>query len=158
MEGSVLSFLKAQWKVNDTDSANWACIVVLFSFGRCVVCQSLIYIFKLFWLPHCYLQTLLITSLLSSSSSDYSFVIFKLFWLPLCYLQTLLITPLLSSSSSDYPFVIFKLFLLPLCYLQTLLTTPLLSSNSSDYPFVIFKLFLQLPFYVCQFVDLSQVK
>jgi hypothetical protein len=30
MEGSVLSFLKAQWKVSDTDSAHWACIVILF--------------------------------------------------------------------------------------------------------------------------------
>ena len=24
MEGSVLSFLKVEWKVNDTDSAHWA--------------------------------------------------------------------------------------------------------------------------------------
>ena len=117
----------------------------------------------MFWLPLCYLQTLIV-ALLSSAN--------------------VLITPLLSSNSyqgspllsqcSDYPFVIFKLlswlsspqpmFWLPLCYLQTLikallssanvLITPLLSSNSyrgspllsqcSDYPFVIFKLLSRL--------------
>jgi hypothetical protein len=31
MEGSVLSFLKAEWKVSDTGSAHWASSFVLFS-------------------------------------------------------------------------------------------------------------------------------
>jgi hypothetical protein len=100
MEGSVLSFLKAQWKVSYTDSAHWACIVILF------LLAVVLYVNHWF------------------TDSDYPFVIFKLFWLSLCYLQTLLITPLLSSNgwlpllltsnSSDFPFVNFKLFWLPL--------------------------------------------
>ena len=32
MEGSVLSFLKAEWKVSDTDSVHWASSLVFFSF------------------------------------------------------------------------------------------------------------------------------
>jgi hypothetical protein len=30
MDGSVLNFLKAEWKVSDTDSAHWASSLILF--------------------------------------------------------------------------------------------------------------------------------
>jgi len=71
-----------------------------------------------FWLPLCYLQTLLIMYL------DYIIVLSVLlwfrFWLPLWYLQTLLIMYL------DYIIVLSVLlwfrFWLPLWYLQALLT------------------------------------
>ena len=46
MEGCVLSFLKAEWKVNNTGSAHWATS----SFCHCIV-YSLIYGF---WLPFWY--------------------------------------------------------------------------------------------------------
>jgi hypothetical protein len=42
MEGSVLSFLKAEWKVSDTGSAHWSSS----SIGHCVVWSS-IYGFRL---------------------------------------------------------------------------------------------------------------
>ena len=59
-------------------------------FGHCMYCLHCLSNYG-FWLPLWYLQTLLITSLVSSNSSDYLSGIFKLFWLPLWYLQTLLI-------------------------------------------------------------------
>jgi hypothetical protein len=37
MEGSILSFLKAEWKVSDTGSANLASSF----FGYCIVCTSI---------------------------------------------------------------------------------------------------------------------
>jgi hypothetical protein len=75
----------------------------IFSF-LCGVLYIIVCSFVLFLLG-IVLSVLLITLLLSSNSSDYSFVIFKLFWLLFCYLQTLLIL------WADYPFGIFKLFL-----------------------------------------------
>ena len=78
-----------------------------FSFGHCVVCSSLIYEF---WLPLWYLQTLLLTIVLSVllwfTDSDYPFGVFKLFFWPLCCLfffdLRILITPLVSSNCSWY--------------------------------------------------------
>ena len=51
MEGSVLSFLKAEWKVSDTGSAHLASIffsILILSFG---VLMSLSAIFQLSWRP-----------------------------------------------------------------------------------------------------------
>ena len=52
MEGSVLSFLKAKWKVSDTGSAHWASS----SFGHDYVCPHTNYDF---WLLLWYLQACL---------------------------------------------------------------------------------------------------
>jgi hypothetical protein len=37
MEGSVLSFLKAEWKVSDTDSAHWASSLFI---GNIIMCLT----------------------------------------------------------------------------------------------------------------------
>ena len=131
-----------------------------FSFGHCVVCSSLIYGF---WLPLWYLQTLLLTIVLSVllwfTYSDYPFGVFKLFFWPLCCLFFLdlriLITPLISSNSSNDHCVVCSSFIygfwLPLWCLQALLLAIVLSVllrfTDSDYPFGIFKLFLIYVYY-----------
>ena len=46
MEGSVLSFLKAEWKVSDTGSAHWAFCLILFlgdTFGNSIQIFDVIY-------------------------------------------------------------------------------------------------------------------
>ena len=105
------------------------------SFDHCAVCSSSIYGF---WLPLWYLQTLLMTIVLSVlllfTDSDYPCGIFKLFFWPLCCLfffdLRILITPLVSSNSSFGHCVVCSSsiygFWLPLWYLQTVLDICLL--------------------------------
>ena len=83
----------------------WPLVSSNSSFDHCVVCSSSIYGF---WLPLWYLQTLLLTIVLSVllryTDSDCPFGIFKLFFWPLRCLflfdLRILITPLVSSNSS----------------------------------------------------------
>jgi hypothetical protein len=140
-----------------------------FSFDHCIVCLS-IYVF---WLPFWYLQTFILTIVLSVfrfMSSDYPFGIFKLLFWPLYCLSfdlRLLITLLVPSNFSfDHCIVCLSIYVfwLPFWYLQTFLLTialsVLLRFTSSDYPFGTFKqtLLWYLHFYNTLFDSLNLLK
>ena len=128
-------------------------ITPLVSFGHCIVCPTSIYDF---WLPLCYLFTIVSSVLLRFTASDSPFGIFRPlyrlsfdlrfltiplvsfhhcifcptsisgFWLPLWYLLAI-VSSFLRFTASDYPFGIF-LTLYRLSYFDRwLLITPLVS-------------------------------
>ena len=121
-------------------------ITPLVSFGHWIVCSSSIY---WFWLPLCYLFTIVLSVLHRFTDSDCPFGIF---WPLYCLFFVdllIMITPLVSfghcivCSSSIYWFG------LPLWYLLAIVLSVFRRFTDSDYPFSIF-----WPLYFLFFVDL----
>ena len=112
-----------------------------FSFGHCVVCSSLIY---LFWLPIWYLLDIVLSVPLWYTYSDY---LFDNFWALCCLLFFdifILITSLVSFGNCVLCSSLIYLFWLPLWYRLGIVLSVLLWYTYSDFLFGIFKLFLHI--------------
>ena len=120
-------------------------ITPLVSFGHCIVCPTSIYDF---WLPLCYLFTIVSSVLLRFTASDSPFGIFRPLY-RLSFDLCLLITPLVSFAHCIVcPPLIYD-FWLPLWYLLAIVSSVLLRFTASDFPFGIF-----WPLYRLSYFDL----
>ena len=117
----------------------------LVSFGHCIVCPTSIYDF---WLPLCYLFTIVSSVLLRFTASDSPFGIFRPLY-RLSFDLRVLTTPLVSFGHCIVCPTSIGGFWLPLWYLLAIVSSVLLWFMASDYPFGIF-----WPLYRLSYFDL----
>ena len=122
-------------------------VLLSFSYGHCVVCSFVFFLWPLCCLFFCLFLMAIVLSVLLSFSYGHCVVCSSVFFLwPLCclffclFLMTIVLSVLLSFSYGHCVVCSSVFFLWPLCFLffcdLRILVTPLVSSNSSNSVYV----------------------